>query len=262
MTAVGLLGVLMGGAVLAADSADREVPEEFATFEYLVGAWKGAGIPTANRLRGWTEKHMWAWKFTNGHPVGLTMEFEGDKTLSKGRLSFDAVKKQYVLNGADPDGKPVTFLGGFDKTGKMLVLDRQGKAGEPKEQLTLFPNASKIRYTLSLARKEAGSPQYKKVTEVGVTKEGESFAAGGGAADLPKCILTGGAATMTVSYQGKSFPICCTGCRDEFLENPEKYVKKAALRAEKGDSKKAAKPTSRAKDDDAFDGLVDEPKKK
>ncbi len=33
---------------------------------------------------------------------------------------------------------------------------------------------------------------------------------------------------MTISYQGRTFPICCTGCRDEFNENPEKYIKKAA----------------------------------
>ncbi len=31
---------------------------------------------------------------------------------------------------------------------------------------------------------------------------------------------------MTVSYQGKSYPICCSGCRDEFNEDPEKYVKR------------------------------------
>ncbi len=41
--------------------------------------------------------------------------------------------------------------------------------------------------------------------------------------------MTGGAATMTLTYEGKTFPICCTGCRDEFNESPEKYIKKASL---------------------------------
>ena len=36
---------------------------------------------------------------------------------------------------------------------------------------------------------------------------------------------------MTLSYQGRTFPICCTGCRDEFNESPEKYLKKAAMLA-------------------------------
>jgi YHS domain-containing protein len=26
-------------------------------------------------------------------------------------------------------------------------------------------------------------------------------------------------------YKGKSYPICCSGCRDAFLDDPEKYVK-------------------------------------
>src|SRR5262249_7520975 len=78
---------------------------------------------------------------------------------------------------------------------------------------------------------EPGAPQFKVAVETGQTKEGEAFAAGSSAADLPKCVVTGGAATLTVSYQGKTYPLCCSGCRDEVNENPEKYIKKAALLA-------------------------------
>ena len=66
---------------------------------------------------------------------------------------------------------------------------------------------------------------------MGLTKDGESLAGATAASAQPKCIVTGGAATMTMSYQGRTFPICCTGCRDEFNENPEKYIKKASLLA-------------------------------
>ncbi len=55
-----------------------------------------------------------------------------------------------------------------------------------------------------LDRQATGAPQFKNAIEVGMTKEGESFAAGAAAANLPKCILTGGSATLVVSYQGKS----------------------------------------------------------
>src|SRR5947209_5969572 len=100
-------------------------------------------------------------------------------------------------------------------------------------------------------RQEPGAPQLKNVISVGLTKEGESFAAGGGAADLPKCIMTGGAASMTVSYQGKTYPVCCSGCRDEFNDNPEKYAKKAdlAAKADPGKGKAAEKPPAKGKDD-------------
>ena len=37
---------------------------------------------------------------------------------------------------------------------------------------------------------------------------------------------------MAVSYQGETFYVCCTGCRDAFNENPKKYVEE--FKARKG----------------------------
>jgi YHS domain-containing protein len=262
IVAVGLAALVAGGSLAAqqddAAAPSREIPSPFARFEYLVGSWKGTGVPTANRVRGWTETHAWAWKFEKGVPIGLNVTMQGDKALSKGQLRYEPATKRYVLGGSDAAGKPVAFAGTLDKAGKTLTLDRVGPtSGGSKQRLTLFPNANFVRYTIAVAEQEEGAPQFKRMIEVGVTKEGEAFAAGGAAADLPKCIVTGGAATMTVSFQGKSYPLCCTGCRDEFNDNPEKYLKKLALRAEAA-GKSAS--TARNKDDGSFDGLVDEPK--
>ena len=30
---------------------------------------------------------------------------------------------------------------------------------------------------------------------------------------------------MPVEHMGKTYYVCCGGCRDEFRENPEKYIK-------------------------------------
>ena len=118
--------------------------------------------------------------------------------------------------------------GTLSADGKTLTLDKAGAGkGGPKERIVIRPNANKIRYVVQVEQQEPGAPQYKKQVEVGLTKAGESFAAGGGGDNLPKCIMTGGASTMTVSYQGKTYPVCCSGCRDEFNDNPEKYARKA-----------------------------------
>ena len=58
-----------------------------------------------------------------------------------------------------------------------------------------------------------------------------------------------------MQYQGQSFPICCTGCRDEFNENPEKYIKKASLMAQSRGKAKAA-PAQVSRFEDAFSGDV------
>lgn len=258
--AVGVV-VVVGARASADEAPNREIPEPFARFEHMVGSWKGTAVPAANRLKGWPETHLWAWKFAKGIPIGMTIEWKGDKTLTRALLTYAADARQYRLEGTGPAGESLTFTGAFDKAGKALVLDRVGGSGGGKERITIRPNSNLIRYVMDFDHQEPGAPQYKRVVEVGLTKEGESFAAGGSSADLPRCILTGGAATMTVSYQGKSYPICCSGCRDEFNENPEKYAKKAALMGAQS-AKTAAKPAGAkvGKDDGAFDGLVDDEK--
>jgi YHS domain-containing protein len=243
------------------NSASSEIPAAFVPFEGMIGSWKGTAVPKANRVKGWPETHMWAWKFAKGSPIGMSIELKGGKTVSKGELRFDAAKHEYRLEGVDPAGKAVAFAGVMDKAGKALVLSRIGSTPEGKERLTIRPNSNRIRYQMLFDRQEPGAPQFKNVVDVGLTKEGESFAAGGSAADLPKCIVTGGAATLNVVYEGKSYPLCCTGCRDEFNDNPAKYVKKALLRAQAA-SKTASKPAARAKGDSEFDGLVEESKAK
>ncbi len=110
-----------------------------------------------------------------------------------------------------------------------------------------------------MTAKSPAQLSFQPLVEIGLTKEGESFAAGSSAVEQPKCIVTGGAAALTVSYQGQSYPICCTGCRDEFQENPEKYLKKLALKASAGGGAKPDLPkTSRvSRFEDAFAGDSD-----
>ncbi|HEY2155798.1 MAG TPA: hypothetical protein VGH33_09215 [Isosphaeraceae bacterium] len=243
----------------AAVAADEEIPAPFARFEPMVGAWKGQAVPAVNRLKGWPEKHAWAWKFVKGTPVGMTLAVEGGKVFTKGELTFDPKTSRYTLAASDPAGKPVSFSGAPSADNKALVLERTTPDG--KERLSIQSAGGGIRYVMKLDRQDVGAPQFKNAIEVGLTKEGESFAAGGEAANLPKCILTGGAATLSVTFNGKSYPVCCTGCRDEFNENPEKYVARAEAKAAAGGSEKtAAKPSAPARGASEFEGLVDEPK--
>ena len=230
VVAFGLVGAL------AADDDKDAPPSAYSPFEHLIGGWKGQGIPAKNRLKGWQEKHNWAWKFDKGKPIGMVVEIVGGKVLTKARLSFDDKTETYTLSGEDPDARPIAFAGKLKDNG-VLSMDRLDAPKDVgKERLDLSLNENKIRYVLRLFRQEPDAPQFALVTEANLGKEGESFAAGGAAADLPKCVVTGGAGGMQVSYQGKSYPICCTGCRDEFNDSPEKYVKKYLLRLEKGEA--------------------------
>jgi hypothetical protein len=67
--------------------------------------------------------------------------------------------------------------------------------------------------------------------QVGATKEGVPFAGGDG---KPECIVSGGLGTTAVMFQGKTYYVCCSGCRTEFNENPEKYVREYESKKKSG----------------------------
>jgi YHS domain-containing protein len=261
------LAVILGARGLSAAPADepvgREIPPAFAPLEYLVGEWNGAAMPknSSQSFRGWIESHTWAWTFAKGKPTGLTVAIQGGKVLADGKLTFDPDRKRYRLEGTAPKprGGPVAFEGALDTTGKLLVLDQVDPAkdaGDGPIRLSLRPNSNFIRYTMWVDRKGPGALPFYRATEIGVTRKGESLT--GGATDFDtasKCIVTGGKATMSITYQGQTFPLCCTGCRDEFKENPEKYIKKASLLAQSRGKAKAA-PAQVSRFEDAFAGDV------
>ncbi len=254
------------------ETARPDIPAPLAPLEYLIGRWKGRGVPkdnAAKRFQGWSETHVWAWSFTQGKPSGLTLTIEGGKILASARLTYDETRGDYRLEGVEPrpSNTRVAYEGRLDKSSKHLELEYLGetnKAGKPAGvlRLAIWPNANFIRYIMAHELKEPGSAQFSRLIEVGLTKEGESLAGSSASAERPKCIVTGGAATMTLSYQGRAFPICCTGCRDEFNENPEKYIKKASLLSAMPAGKSAAgqpSPKSVSRFEDAFAADVAEP---
>jgi YHS domain-containing protein len=278
LTAVAALALLsvrgFSPSSRADDTATQTIPAPLAPLEYLLGRWNGRGVfkdGSAKRFRGWDEKHSWAWIFVKGEPVGLAVTIEGGKVLAAGKLTFDPARKLYRLEGTEPKpGGPIVLEGTIDKSSKHLVLDRVDLAGSsakdgPKMRLSVWTNANSLRYTMTEEVRERGAYQYSKVLEVGSTREGESLAASGDSASSgPKCIVTGGAASMTLSYQGRTYPICCTGCRDAFNDDPEKYLKKASLMLSSQSGKtKTGQPASTrvGRFDDAFANDVGDTKR-
>ena len=121
------LALAFGAGLVTGARADepggRDIPPAFSPLEYLVGRWpKGQAMPkdSAQSFRGWSEKHTWAWIFTKGKPTGLSVAIEGGKVLAEGKLTFDAARKRYRLDGTapKPGGGPIAFEGALDASGR------------------------------------------------------------------------------------------------------------------------------------------------
>ena len=204
--------------------------EGLQPFNLLVGSWKGTGYPEGGtreeRAAGlWTETIAWSWQF-KGDDAWLIGAIEKGKHFTRMELRYSVEKQAYQLTATTPDKSTRTFEGTFKD--KVLTLDRTGgPAGD--DQRLVISLLHHNRYLYRLETRAAGSALgFVKQFQVGATKEGVPFAE---VAKGPECIVSGGYGTMKVTYKGKEYPVCCTGCRDAFKENPEKYIKEAELKA-------------------------------
>lgn len=226
---------------IGAYAADTPKPTKPATakealqpFNGLVGSWRGSGAPEGTKEEraagAWTETVSWSWQF-KGDDTCMKLTFEKGKFFTAGELRYtpekDKEEVRFTLKLTTTDKSTATFVGTLKD--KVLTMDRTDAGNE--EQRLVFSFLHHNRHLVRMETRPAGTQiAFTKQWQVGATKEGVPFA------EVPKgpeCIVSGGVGTMKVSYMGKEYFVCCSGCRDAFKDNPEKYIKEAAANAKK-----------------------------
>jgi hypothetical protein len=203
--------------------------EGLQALNVLIGSWKGTGTPEGTKDEKaaglWTETITWSWQFKDDD-VCLTVTFEKGKHYTKGELRYSVEKGAYQLALTAPDKTTLSFAGTLKD--KVLTLDRTDPpAGQ--EQRLVFSLLHSNRYLYRFETRPAGSQlNFERKFLVGATKEGVPFA---NAPKGPECIVSGGLGTMKVTHKGKEYYVCCSGCRDAFRDDPEKYIKEAEAKA-------------------------------
>jgi hypothetical protein len=239
-----VVSLIFAGLLLAqapAAPAERSDKEALQPFNDLIGTWKCTGTPSGSKeeqVRNfWTEKMEVQWQF-KGKNAWLLFEFKkGERQPAAGIPLTPMVRGElrpmpntppsppseggaggvsYQFHLVTADDKKHTFTG--MRVGKQLTLEREDNGLEHRLTFT-FLHSNRFLYRYDT--RPAGKALMTRHWQVGATKEGEAFAAGSG---KPECIVSGGLGTMAVSYQGKTYYVCCSGCRSEFNENPAKYV--------------------------------------
>ena len=79
------------------------------------------------------------------------------------------------------------------------------------------------RFLATLWRRRPAAKSFLDTHDIQYTKKGVPFVRN----EQPKCIVTGGSGTIEVSYQGKTYVVCCNSCRKEFLREPAKTLTEA-----------------------------------
>ncbi|HUR52988.1 MAG TPA: hypothetical protein VMZ71_02570, partial [Gemmataceae bacterium] len=204
---VGIL-FLMGASMVQKDSP-KATPADAAKakkalqeVQDFIGVWKLEGTQKAGgKTEAWKEDVSWGWKF-KGDDAWIAVSFGGGKGkyFSKGDLKYAADKKKYQLTLTAADKTEQTFEGELAKGA--LVLVREDAKTKDKYRLTLNTLADGIRFSVKYEKQDGGRGLFASVYNMNGNKDGESIA---GTTKKPECIVTGGAATIPVSFGGTTY---------------------------------------------------------
>jgi len=223
---------LVAAGALCGDGPKEKSPRDgLKLLNVLVGSWKGTGTPEGTleeRQKGhWQETVGWEWQFKDAD-AWLAVTFDKGKYFGRGELRYLPAKDTFELTLTTVGKERLTYTGKL--TGTQLALERSVPEAKQVERLTFsLLHENRVTYRLE-TRPESGTAFTRKYL-VGLTKEGVAFADVG--RSERECIVSGGTGTIPVTYEGKTYYVCCSGCRDEFKANPAKYVKEWEARRKK-----------------------------
>jgi hypothetical protein len=223
-----VLSLLLTGPIAADEPAKRTPKEALQGFNDLIGTWRGTGEPaTGSREEKqkafWQEKISWEWRF-KGADAWLCAAIDKGKHFSAGELRYLPERDAYSLKLTTPAKETLTFEGTLKD--KRLTLERHDETTKEDQRL-IFSLLHSNRHLVRYETRQAEQTTWKPVWQIGATKEGVAFAT---TDNGPECVVSGGLGTIPVSYMGKTYYVCCTGCRDAFREEPEKYIKEYEAR--------------------------------
>jgi ribosomal protein L24E len=216
------LVVVLVAASLATGESKKPPREALKPLNILVGTWKGTGTPEGTpdeRQKGhWVETVTCEWQF-KGDDAWLTLAFDKGKHFVRGEIRQVPDKEDFQLVLETVDKEKRTYTGTLK--GKQFTVEREIAASKIVERLT-FSLLHDNRITYRVETRPTNGTLITRKYLVGMTKEGVPFVDIG--PSERECIVSGGLGTMAVTHDGKTYYVCCSGCRDEFKANPAKYV--------------------------------------
>lgn len=251
--------------VTYADDGDSHVARDqqaLAAWQVLVGEWRGVGQPKRGSNRdAWREESEWSWHYVDGR-AELQAEITDGRFFKRLQLQPGEKPGQFVLlvtpresagedkttpsplagegrgdgegagnEDSKSDVEPTRFAGSAVDGALVLTVNEADAAA----RVTIRTVADGDRLIV-LYEKATGGGSFVRQGEVASTRKGSAFATA--AAAGRECVVTGGLGTIAVEHEGRTYYVCCSGCRDLFNDDPagvlENYrQRKAAEREEK-----------------------------
>lgn len=220
----------------------QAVIRQLQPLQVLLGQWRGTTRREFESFKA-VDSHEWVWDLrTDPAQPALTLNSDKSPYLRKGRLTWDTQQQQFLLTAVDGDGKERRFSGEFteapheitgsdDKLHRVYRLELNEETTDAQEAWQVaFVQQENNRYLLEVARRR-GKAAYARWDTVSTQREGTSFALSDTDYAEKTCIISEGLGTTEIVFKGRSYWVCCSGCKAAFEEDPEKWIARAAVRA-------------------------------
>lgn len=231
---------------VASDPAARTelIRNKLQPLQVLIGSWDGKAFRQIRDLNPFDEPR-WKWDLSQKGQPALLMESPKNAYITRARLTFVPDKDRYLLETVHPQGQKRTFEGEFIAPVRDEVVDGEDHpqrtfelqftevGGEARDawQVT-FQQQRNDRYLTKLFRQRPGTPAFDvAINTLAMQRQGTSFAQSDSDYGDRTCIISEGLGTIQLTYAGKTFWVCCTGCKAAFEEAPEEWIARAEQRA-------------------------------
>jgi hypothetical protein len=208
--------------------------------QVLLGQWRGTTRREYENFKA-VDNHEWVWDLrTKPDQPALTIQSDKSPYIKTARLTWDTTQNKFVMTVVDPAGMSREFTGDFtdpvheivgsdDKLHKVfrLELDQDDSGDNSEIWQFAFAQQENNRYLLEVAKRR-GKANFARFDTVSTQREGTSFAVSDTGYAEKTCIISEGLGTMEVTYKGRSYWVCCTGCKAAFEEDPATWIARAA----------------------------------
>jgi hypothetical protein len=216
------------------DSAERVESARVALkpLQILIGDWNGT---SRNAV---LDEPNWAWDLkTDPKQPSLRITSEKGKYVRDGRLTFLPASQEFEFQVKDGEGVERLYRGKFSqevqdvpgddkklqRTYKLELIEPQPNADGEQWRIVINQQENN-RYILEVDRKRGSV--FNRMDTINTQREGTSFAVSDTDYGDKTCVISQGLGTISVSYKGKSYWVCCTGCKAAFEDDPEKWITK------------------------------------
>lgn len=221
----------------------EEVVAGLKPIQIMLGKWQGILNKSSTN-----ETHDWAWDLKSD-PVFPALVAKSDEGLyfRELRLTYDPRVDKYVMTTIDEDRTARKYEGEFIKkpenvpsedgktvqrTFKLQLTEVTEEGARERWQYT-FNQTNNNRYLIDVKRAR-GKSAFTLRDVIGSQREGVSFAKADDDYGDRECVISGGLGTSTVSFNGKSYYVCCSGCAAAFNDDPARWIARfEAKQAEK-----------------------------